>query len=167
MKVIYVAGPFRGETPWQVEENIRIAERTGLRVAKAGHIPLIPHTMYRFFDGSASDEFWLEGTQELLRRCDGIVMSVGWERSSGSKAELDLAMRGQKAGSLAFMSIEAFEGWAEAMAPGQSPRLSQACTDPGKMHGASDEFGGTDDAGGGMHAPSVATLRREFGGDDG
>lgn len=91
MKVIYIAGPFRALTPWKVEENIRMAERTALRVAKAGHVPLCPHTMYRFFDDSTSDEFWLKGTQELLRRCDAIVMSAGWQESEGSKDERVLA----------------------------------------------------------------------------
>jgi nucleoside 2-deoxyribosyltransferase len=108
--VIYIAGPFRAKTPWLVEENIRLAERTAIRVALAGHIPLCPHTMYRFFDGSAPDEFWLEGTQELLRRCDGIVMSTGWPQSSGSQAELGLAQARRMP---VWMSIEEFETWAE------------------------------------------------------
>jgi nucleoside 2-deoxyribosyltransferase len=112
MKVVYVAGPFRGDTPWQVEENIRMAERTGLRVALAGFVPLIPHTMYRYFDKSAPDEFWLDGTIELLRRCDGIVMSVGWPMSSGSRAELEFA---KEHGQRVFKTIEELEecGWYE------------------------------------------------------
>lgn len=111
MKIIYVAGPFRADTPWHVEENIRMAERTALRIALAGHIPLCPHTMYRYFDGSAPDEFWLEGTQELLRRCDGIVMSPGWPQSSGSKGELELA---KTLDMHIFMTPERFEEWAES-----------------------------------------------------
>lgn len=60
MKAVYIAGPFRAPTPWEVETNIRTAETNGLYVAKLGAIPRIPHTMYRFFDGSLPDEFWLE-----------------------------------------------------------------------------------------------------------
>lgn len=33
---------------------------------------------------------------------------------------------------------------------------------PDSMHGAADEFAGTDDAGGGMHAPSAQTIRDEL-----
>jgi hypothetical protein len=66
--------------------------------------------MYRFFDKSAPDEFWLEGTLELLRRCDGIVMTEGWQRSEGSKGELGFAREHQM---LAWETIERFEVWAD------------------------------------------------------
>ena len=88
MKLIYVAGPFRGETPWDVEQNIRNAEEIGLELAEQGWVPVIPHTMYRYFDKRCSDEFWLDGTLELMRRCDALHLCPGWERSSGSRAEL-------------------------------------------------------------------------------
>jgi hypothetical protein len=71
---IYVAGPFRGETPWIVESNVRRAEEVGLRVAKLGAIPVIPHTMYRFYQGSWSDEFWDEATLSLLHTCQAMVV---------------------------------------------------------------------------------------------
>lgn len=110
MKIIYIAGPYRAKTPWLVEENIRRAERTALRVALRGHVPLCPHTMYRYFDGSAPDEFWLECTQELLRRCDGIVMSVGWYESEGSVDELALA---RELGLQTWKTLGAFEDWCD------------------------------------------------------
>lgn len=87
MKVVYVAGPFRGLTPWDVEKNIRRAEELALRVANAGAMPLCPHTMTRYFDKQCNDSFWLEGTLELLRRCDAMVMTDDWERSSGTRGE--------------------------------------------------------------------------------
>ncbi len=111
MKVIYIAGPYRGKDAWEVERNIRMAEVTEFAVASMGFVPLCPHTMYRYFDGTLSDEFWLEATQELLRRCDGIVMSIGWEHSSGSKAELELA---RELGINIWMSFQEFRDWAEA-----------------------------------------------------
>ena len=40
MKVIYIAGKYRGPTPWAVEQNIRAAEDVGARVIAAGHITL-------------------------------------------------------------------------------------------------------------------------------
>ena len=87
MKVIYIAGPCRGENAWVVEQNIRRAEQVGFEVAQLGAMPLIPHTNTRFFDGTLTGEFWLEGTMELLRRCDAVVFCNGWDFSNGSLAE--------------------------------------------------------------------------------
>ena len=34
---------------------------------------------------------WLEGDMELLRRCDAVVLTPDWERSSGARAERQAA----------------------------------------------------------------------------
>lgn len=89
MKIVYIAGPFRAVTAWGIENNVRRAEEQAvLLVNMFGIMPLIPHANTRFFHGLGSDELWLEGTMELMRRCDAIYMCPGWEQSEGSKAEL-------------------------------------------------------------------------------
>ena len=93
MKLVYVAGPFRGKNSWEVENNIRKAEQMGFEIAEMGAIPIIPHTMYRFWDGTLNDEFWLACGIEMLVRCDAIFMNYGWMHSTGSKAELDFAKK--------------------------------------------------------------------------
>lgn len=93
MLVIYVAGPFRGPTAWDIAENIRAAERVGLLVARAGAMPLIPHANTAHFHGQCDDQFWLDGTLELLRRCDGAVFIHRWRDSSGSLGEFREAGR--------------------------------------------------------------------------
>jgi hypothetical protein len=85
--LVYVAGPFRARTPWEVEQNIRRAERVALEVARAGAMPICPHTNTRFFNGQLTDGFWIRGTLELLRRADGVVFLSGWQESSGSVGE--------------------------------------------------------------------------------
>ena len=35
-KVVYVAGPFRGDSHWDIEQNIRRAEELSLEIWKAG-----------------------------------------------------------------------------------------------------------------------------------
>ena len=92
MKIVYVAGPFRGVNAWEIEQNIRRAEQLGMKVALAGAMPLIPHANTRFFHGTLGDEFWLDGTLELLRRCDAIIMTDDWRRSSGATAEREEAI---------------------------------------------------------------------------
>lgn len=87
MKLVYVAGPFRGANAWEVELNIRMAERVGMCVAESGDIPVIPHTMYRFWDGTLNDDFWLACGIRLLDQCDALVLCPGWEKSKGTLAE--------------------------------------------------------------------------------
>jgi len=88
MKVIYVAGPFRGPSAWDIEENIRRAERLALEVWRMGAAALCPHTNTRFFQNAAPDSVWLDGDLELLSRCDGLLLTSDWERSAGARAEV-------------------------------------------------------------------------------
>lgn len=89
--LIYIAGPFRGSTPIIVRRNVEAARDLGLRVAECGAFPVIPHTMTADFDKLLSDDFWLHGTLALLQRCDAIVLTHTWEKSSGARAEHDWA----------------------------------------------------------------------------
>jgi hypothetical protein len=84
---VYIAGPFRGPSAWDIEENIRRAERLALEVWRMGAAALCPHTNTRFFQGAADDAVWLAGDLELLARCDAVLMTHDWERSTGAKAE--------------------------------------------------------------------------------
>jgi len=88
MSLVYVAGPFRGASAWDIECNIRRAEVVALDVWRKGCACLCPHTNTRFFQGAAPDKVWLDGTLEMLSRCDAIIMIEKWENSSGSRAEL-------------------------------------------------------------------------------
>lgn len=91
MRVIYVAGKFTAPNSWQRARNVRAAETVGFAVAQAGAMPLIPHANTAHFDGTCSPEFWYEGTLELLRRCDAVMLVAEWEDSKGVKAELEEA----------------------------------------------------------------------------
>jgi hypothetical protein len=90
MKVVYVAGPFSAPTAWGIAENVRAAERYGLAVARLGAMPLIPHANTAHFHGEGDDHVWIEGTLELLRRCDAAVFIPGWVTSRGSQSEWDV-----------------------------------------------------------------------------
>jgi hypothetical protein len=92
MKAAYIAGPFRAETPWLVEQNVRRAERVALAAHLEGYAAICPHTMCRHLEGAASDESWLEAGLELLRRCDVLILLPGWEVSSGTRAEFQAAL---------------------------------------------------------------------------
>lgn len=91
--VVFIAGPFSGPTPWDVELNVRHAELAALDVARLGAMPLCPHTNTRFFDKQLTDDFWLRGTIELLSRCDALFAIGNWEKSEGARAEVDFAYK--------------------------------------------------------------------------
>lgn len=93
MIIVYVAGPFRGPTPWDVAQNVMRAKALGLEVARAGFMPLIPHANTDLFDGQLTDQFWIDGTLALMRRCDAVVLVEGWERSNGTLGEIAEAKR--------------------------------------------------------------------------
>lgn len=108
MRIVYVAGRFRGPTAWVIENNIRRAEEVAFEVSKLGAMPLTPHCNTRFFHGEGSDKFWLDGTLELLRRCDAVIMVPGWDTSFGARGEKTEA---ERLGMPVFMNLEVLEWW--------------------------------------------------------
>lgn len=91
MKVVYVCGPFRGANSWEIECNIRRAEALALQVWQTGAACICPHANTRFYQGAAPDAVWLDGDLELLRRCDAVLTTANWGKSSGARAEVALA----------------------------------------------------------------------------
>lgn len=91
--LIYIAGPYRAPTTWEINVNITNARQWGVRFAKMGAYPVIPHSNTAHMDGAAADSLWLGGTLELLRRCDGAIFIPGWPDSKGSQAEWEEAGR--------------------------------------------------------------------------
>lgn len=103
MKLIYIAGPFRAKNDWDRENNIRRAETLALEVWRAGFAALCPHCNTRFFDGAAPDEIWLKGDLEMLDRCDALLATPDFERSTGAKAEIAFA---QERGIPVFLTLQ-------------------------------------------------------------
>jgi nucleoside 2-deoxyribosyltransferase len=95
MRVIYVAGPFRGANHFSIAENIRKAERVALSIWQLGAACICPHANTAHFQGAAPDHVWLEGDIELLRRSDAVMLVEGWEQSEGTQAEVAYAREHQ------------------------------------------------------------------------
>lgn len=101
MKVIYIAGPFRAvnkatgkSDAWGVQQNIMRAMELSLEVWKRGAVGLCPHANTMFFSDAhgCEDKVWLDGDIELLRRCDAVLLTTDYERSSGARAEREVAI---------------------------------------------------------------------------
>jgi hypothetical protein len=97
---VYIAGPYRGITPWCVEQNIRNAEVAAFDMMEYSaytwddHPKLVavcPHSMYRYFNKTLTDEFWIEATSELLRCCDLMYVFGDYKNSAGTLHEMEVA----------------------------------------------------------------------------
>ncbi|MFA6432940.1 MAG: DUF4406 domain-containing protein [Candidatus Paceibacterota bacterium] len=88
IKIVFVCGPFRAPTQWGIEENVRRAERVAIDVWRAGAMAMCPHSNSKLFHGEATDQIFLDGYLEMIRRCDAVITVVGLEKSSGSRLEV-------------------------------------------------------------------------------
>jgi len=97
MKLVYVAGPYRAETREGVAQNVAAARHVGRLCVRKGWFPILPTVNTAHFDhdfpGLADDDFWRDGTMELMRRCDAVVLVDGWQYSSGAHAEIKEARK--------------------------------------------------------------------------
>lgn len=93
MKVIFISGPYRALTEWDVVQNIRRAELAAVFVWQHGAAALCPHKNTALFGGVSGcpDQVWLEGDCEMLLRCDAVFAIPGWRDSSGATGEVALA----------------------------------------------------------------------------
>lgn len=127
MKIVYIAGRFRGPTAWDIECNIREAEHVGLAVAQLGAAPLIPHSNTRYFHGTCTEQFWLDATMALLRKCDAVITVWNWIASTGACAEVAEA----KALDLpVFHELPELEAWLEQGRFLAAKRAEEGLLDP-------------------------------------
>ena len=91
MKVIYIAGPFRAQTSWQIELNIHQAKCAAFEIWKVGHVAICPHANSGDFAGEPFEDSVLAGYREVVRRCDAVLLLPGWEASIGSLRERETA----------------------------------------------------------------------------
>lgn len=119
LPLIYVAGPFRGPSQHHVLKNIREAEEWGLKVLRCGAMPVVPHALTGYYHGVGTDEFWLEATLELMRRCCAVLMMPKWRKSKGACGEREEA---EQIGIPVFTTIKALKAWLNKQAKWRSKR---------------------------------------------
>ncbi len=93
--VIYVAGPYSGADPWEVEQNVRRAEEAAYEIETLGAATVCPHTNTRFQDRRTPYRQKVETTKEVMRRCDAVFFLPDWRESDGARGEYtEAAARG-------------------------------------------------------------------------
>ena len=93
MKVIYIAGKYRGKSEWEVTQNIRKAEELAIFVWKNGGAAICPHKNTAYFGGICPDETWLKGDLEIIKRCDAVYALPYWIDSEGAKSEIEFSLK--------------------------------------------------------------------------
>ncbi len=93
MRVIYVAGKYRGQSENEVYENINHARAAARKLWLEGWCVITPHLNSAFMGGMSDADRFLQGGLELVRRSDAIYMLNNWAASEGARAELKEANR--------------------------------------------------------------------------
>lgn len=92
MKRLYLAGPFKGPTNLVMQRNIDRAARVAHKLWSMGAAVFCPHLNSPLaWQGSLSDETWLEGDKAWILVSDVMVLMPNWQASEGTKAEVQLA----------------------------------------------------------------------------
>ncbi len=93
MKLAYVAGPYRSPTEYGIRQNIRRASDVALELWRAGYAVICPHANTAGWGGAhgLDDQVWLDGDLEILKRCDLVVVLLGWQNSKGTVVEVKVA----------------------------------------------------------------------------
>jgi hypothetical protein len=91
MQVVMVSGAYRGESKKDISRNIKVARKAAKSLWQQGYAVVCPHSNSAHFDGVCSDEVWLSGYLEILKRCDGIFVLSNWRESKGTINEIKLA----------------------------------------------------------------------------
>lgn len=99
---------FAGRTVGRSKRTSGARNGSRSRCGGLGAAALCPHTNTRFFQGAADDAVWLDGDLELLYRCDAILMTPDWRRSSGATAEHDFAVKHRK---VVFYDMDTLKDW--------------------------------------------------------
>ena len=98
-RLIFISGPYKAKTEKEKNSNIWHAMQAAIRLWQKDWFVICPHLNTAHFENltKLDESIWLEGDLEILRRCDCVFMLKGYETSTGSLMELELAERLQKA----------------------------------------------------------------------
>lgn len=90
---VYVAGPYRADTVYEIKRNIRAAEDATETLISMGYAVICPHLITKFCDGLQADEWFLWAGLTLLDKADFVVLTHGWEASAGTQKEIEFARK--------------------------------------------------------------------------
>ena len=139
-KLVYIAGPYRADTPNEIHDNIEAARRVAVAVLRAGHFPICPHTMTGQMDGVVPDPVFLQLGLRMLRMCSAIVLVVPPPHTAGVTAELEYARKLWDKFPVFRDVTEFIEHHPQGLTPGWSPADEAAYIGPAQPFVGSREL---------------------------
>jgi hypothetical protein len=106
--LVYIAGPYTAPDAWGVEQNVRRAEFLAYEVEAMGAGAVCPHTNSRYIDTRTPYGRKIDITLEMMRRCNAVLFTDDWRRSTGARGENAEAVR---LGMPCFESLGGLRAW--------------------------------------------------------
>jgi hypothetical protein len=92
-KLVYIAGPYTASTQLGIEANINKAREAALWCAEHRVFYFSPHLNSAFFEQWLPEvpvSFYYAMDEEILSRCDALLLLKGWQFSKGAQREYTL-----------------------------------------------------------------------------
>ena len=90
--IAYIAGPYRAKTIFGIIRNILKARKVAKEFWAKGYTVICPH-MNSALMKHLPEEVFMEGDLEILKKSDVLVVMKGWQKSEGTKREIDFAKK--------------------------------------------------------------------------
>ena len=89
---IFIIGSYFGETTGEIQKNINRAQQAGIELMKKGHLPLVPQSMYAWWEHEIQKPLIMKTIFDWIRNSDAVfVLNLGAE-GSGTAQAVDVAM---------------------------------------------------------------------------
>jgi hypothetical protein len=92
-KLIYLAGPYSATSRAKVLGNIQRAVEVASELRRVGYVVFVPHLESMFGEDALNEDEWVQHGIRLLEACEEVMVLPGWERSRGTKKEIEYAKR--------------------------------------------------------------------------
>lgn len=106
MKVAYVAGPYRSNSLWKINQNVEETRRVVKKYFDMGYAVIAPNLINAFMDECSGEDLmkndginnkkFLNADFNILERVDVIIMMKNYKESFGACAELNFALEHKK-----------------------------------------------------------------------
>ena len=91
--LIYVAGAYKGN----IAKNITKAEIVSINLIRNGWHVFTPHKntshYEQYEDNQLTTQTWIDMDLNMLARCDAIYVMDNWHNSTGTKIEIEFALK--------------------------------------------------------------------------